>query len=84
MPKRSLVSDIPAGDGKLVIPAEGEFGSDIPAGDGKLVNLFLRCNVQCLCHDVPEQSELGFGDDDVLVLLHGAHAAVAIHHCKQQ
>ncbi len=35
-----------------------------------------------LCRGVPEQGELGLRDDDVLVLLHGTHAAVAIHHCK--
>ncbi len=37
-----------------------------------------------LCHDVPEQGELGLGNDDMHVLLHGAHAAVATHHCRQR
>ncbi len=36
-PRGSLVSEIPAGDGKLLV-------SDIPAGDGKLVNLFNGVN----------------------------------------
>jgi hypothetical protein len=47
--RESLVSGVPAGDGKtaelLLFPASHSLISDIPAGDGKTANLFLQCTL---------------------------------------